>query len=1240
MSSSSSAHQSFGKVHPTLQQYDAYSDDLNSLFNLLKDNCPLANWSVAKDPKNCETNPGDIKSWFPSDDRVAFYTPGFSFGKEDSPQLDTFTYKQLHQHIETYPPWKTTSTLQEGNIKQFVVAILLPNDMMTEMAITLISIMSTSIVIDDEENATEKNITCVAAPLDPNMTPNRIFEVLDQLKCSGLVSTKGLLQAIHFWEDCTQGSGPNFVSDCFDNNIRKSVFERLREVRVVELTRIGSLGDNMCRVIFRKKLSNKGTKIEWIVSKNRYFPSRDKIKELNSPVLLLLTSGTTSIPKVVSLTHRMLLYNALCISSSLNLTRDDIECNAMPLYHIGGIACSLLAVLVSGSSVIMSGQFEPNVFLDLLLTCTKTSKRDTAIPTWYYGVPTMHILILSVAQSRLRQIAETQGRSLSNNLRFIRSGAAHLNHELALQLASTLNTKVITTYSMSECMPVCSFSSVGICDGSDELNGTVGCPIGPSVKVVDSDGNALPQGKDNIGELVLHGPGVLKAYIGISSKDTHTKDGWLKTGDNGTMDVTGRIFLKGRIKEMIKRGGEQISPNQVDDVVEEFSEIKTAVTFGVPNDLWGEEVAVAAVLNKDVYNEDESNKDYTEAIMRRRIIDACRLKLNNNAIPKQIIFVSAQQLLLGPTGKYLRTKMAAHLSIKAADVEVLNALEDNVASLVRTESHQLVCPSQSLNGLRFISACFVVQNHVGLFPNITWLKIQSFSLNMTIFFILGAFQLTCAVSDNTLHNWARFVGMRIGMMHPLFIFSQIFAFPAFLLFHCGDEESTCSFHFWMFTTFLSLITTMTGATVTVKPVNGPAWFQGVFYGFLVIFPLLDKCFRRIRPKKQILLFVLLAFPATYSRIICYYFFDLLNYTILSWMFLLVTSMLMGHIWRRLTMNYAERSTNAVRQPLYTRPEIWGIVADSVTVLLVIIEVVVIISRDCMTVSQDSFLDMRPGEESTDGSSQIDGIWYFEVCDVTYNEFVQHIHSDPDNIAFGRWTSRIGNAIGTLRLGTPIVLLWIFSLSFDRGITARIFRCRILLWLSPLSYPIYLLHSPIGMFYWVATRGPKKEFWFSDVYGYPLPVKWWEYFVIVTLSGLLGGIIDTYVTPILLPYTIKYYMWVAHLCCRWLKIETCCWNTETCCWSIVEREGNDTFTQIENMIKDLTGGSINRSTSLNHLGLDSLSRTVFIGLVHASIPGTTNKLTVQDLAKMDSIGTLVDFLEAYHTTEGFCITSQI
>lgn len=272
---------------------------------------------------------------------------------------------------------------------------------------------------------------------------------------------------------------------------------------------------------------------------------------------MLRTSGTTDGPKVVALTATNLLHSASCLAMGMLLKRSDVACCAMPLFHIGGAVGVWLCTLVSGSAAIMMpSPLDAHAFLDRLDPTTNfQGKGDHSFcPTWYHGTPTMHQALLLTAKARGQE-------RLTNHLRFVRSSAAHLPHSTALQLAETFDTKVISTYGMTESIPICipapgdEVVPPSLCSTNDK-QGSVGRPAGCTVAILNpSTGVLLNYGE--IGEIAVGGPGVIASYVGLPVSQTHTIEGLLKTGDVGYLDRQGRLFLKGRSKEMIKRGGER-----------------------------------------------------------------------------------------------------------------------------------------------------------------------------------------------------------------------------------------------------------------------------------------------------------------------------------------------------------------------------------------------------------------------------------------------------------------------------------------------------------------------------------------------------------------------------------------------------------------------------------------------------------------------------------------------------------
>lgn len=1174
-----------GRLDPNLQLFESSAPTItigmDALLQWLRTFNPTQQWHQKASSAPIVVN--DVTSWFPSDECAVFYDPPKYCNEPENNHKcrlrKPLTYAALQRQIKKCPSFGT-------NEKPAVVAILLPPCCMAEMAVVLVSLLA------------QPNVT--VAPLDYSMTHTKLKAALQQLACTALVSTTDMLLRLR---DVAVADGKDDLLETLDTVY--SIEPTAQTVGVPIWT--WEKKDESSRSTTQSQ--NNGTTM--------------------TPALLLRTSGTTSTPKVVPLTLNNLLYNALCLASSLRLRRDDIGCNAMPLHHIGGISCALLSVLVSGSSIIMArGTFQPDNFLECL-----ASKQ----PTWYYGVPSMHKALILTAKAR------NGNSSMPNGLRFIRSGASYLSPDVAYELSKTFGgCKVIPTYSMSECMPICSGHDTPVTWHSSDKhkdddsinerrkNVSVGPPIGCDLAIVHADGTILSYGQ--VGEVALRGSGVMGAYAGISTEESHTPSGWLLTGDAGVMDRKGNVTLTGRLKEVIKKGGEQVWPREIDRIVERVPGVDVAVAFGVPNPLWGEEVAVAVVA---------SNTHLVEStLLKQDILAACKTELESVAVPSQIVIVqSTQSLPKGSTGKYLRTQMATHLGIEAVDVAAYNALE-NMAAGGRDREDEMAFiahPSSALNGVRFLVACFVVQLHIGLYPSIAWLKIQSFSFNMIIFFLLGALQLACTTRTVKL-QWSKFVGVKIGSMHALFIVTQLIALPSYLLFTCGsdgysetfDDKSCAETLPYVIPAFL--FKTATGL-LPLDFANPPAWFQGVFYVFLMLFPFLNARLRSNRRLKCI--FVVNMLIATFAFVPLFNVAGMtdLNYTILSWLPTLVCGMIAGYAFVQSATMRKRLGEEDATIPVLLRPKVWGWITDVLSVLFLLVQVAnVMLSSDCLYVAAETFKAIRPEEDMPSNTFEMLNTTYYRACSITYDEFVEFVHTtEDDNVFFGRWGTTAGVLLGFCRMATPAVLVWLYGMSHGQGLTARVFNNAILQKLSHLAYPMYLLHVPIGRYYWYATRGTTAEHWWNVAGGFPLPVEWWEVPIIIVICLILGYLMDHYLVQHLSRYTVKYGVVV----CEWI-MKWCC----GCCCGSKAHQTDETASPdetshlvvVQTLVEGLTGSShVDASTELRDLGLDSLGATALLGILKANIPAA-RRLSLPCLANMTTVGDLIEYLEAQEPPE--------
>jgi acyl-CoA synthetase (AMP-forming)/AMP-acid ligase II len=345
--------------------------------------------------------------------------------------------------------------------------------------------------------------------------------------------------------------------------------------------------------------------------------------------LVLHTSGTTSRPKIVPLTHRNLCASARNIRSTLALTADDRCLNVMPLFHIHGLMAAIMASLSAGASVVCTPGFNALKFFGWL---------DEAKPTWYTAVPTMHQAILARAP-RSKEIIERA------NLRFIRSSSSSLPPQVMKALEDTFDAPVVEAYAMTEASHQMTSNPL---PPRPRKPGTVGVAAGPEVSIMDEKGNLLSRG--SVGEIVIRGPNVTLGYENNpKANEENFTNGWFRTGDQGVMDEDGYLSITGRLKEIINRGGEKISPREVDDVLMDHPAIQQVVTFAMPHPKLGEEVAAAVVLRE--------GQQATEHDIRQ----FAAKHLADFKVPRKVLFL--EEIPKGATGKLQRIGLAEKLGI-------------------------------------------------------------------------------------------------------------------------------------------------------------------------------------------------------------------------------------------------------------------------------------------------------------------------------------------------------------------------------------------------------------------------------------------------------------------------------------------------------------------------------------------------------------------------------------------------
>jgi acyl-CoA synthetase (AMP-forming)/AMP-acid ligase II len=372
-------------------------------------------------------------------------------------------------------------------------------------------------------------------------------------------------------------------------------------------------------------VSSDGANVEFVTAAGAAKAPTTSRPGPDDQALVLHTSGTTSRPKIVPLRQRNLASSARNIARALELTQHDRALAVMPLFHIHGIMASMLAPLSAGGAVIATTGFDAFKFHRWVAELQ---------PTYYTAVPTMHQMVLARA-----------GQPTKTSLRFVRSSSAAMPTSVLDGLQTLFDVPVIEAYGMTEA------SHQMTCNPLPPRSikpGSVGVPTGIEVTILDAAGHELPCGAT--GEVAIKGPSVVDGYENNpAANEAAFTNGWFRTGDQGVLDDDGYLFLTGRLKEQINRGGEKISPIEIDDVVLRHPDIAEAVAFAIPHDKLGEDVGLAVVP--------VTGSELSEAELRAFIAE----QVAPFKVPRLILFVD--EIPKGATGKVQRIGMADRLGL-------------------------------------------------------------------------------------------------------------------------------------------------------------------------------------------------------------------------------------------------------------------------------------------------------------------------------------------------------------------------------------------------------------------------------------------------------------------------------------------------------------------------------------------------------------------------------------------------
>jgi long-chain acyl-CoA synthetase len=375
----------------------------------------------------------------------------------------------------------------------------------------------------------------------------------------------------------------------------------------------------------------------WIVDDAELAKLTVDLPEQGTPVqrndddtaVILHTSGTTGKPKGAILTHGSLGRNAeVCVRTLLEIGPDDVVMGSLPLFHSFGLTFGLNSAVLAGAMLTLIPRFDPGKVLEVI-------ERDGV--TVFAGVPTMYSALLGVASEGAPEA--------TRSLRTCVSGGAALPVQVLSDFEKAFGCVILEGYGLSETSPAASFNH----PHRPRKVGSIGTPIeGVQMRVVDHNGAEVPQGE--AGEIQIRGHNVMKGYWNLpeASEETITPDGWLNTGDVGRVDKDGYFYIVDRTKDMIIRGGYNVYPREIEEVLYEHPAVAEAAVIGIPHDSLGEEVGAAVALKNGESADPDELRDYVKA------------RVAAYKYPRQVWLVD--ELPKGPTGKVQKRDITAPAS--------------------------------------------------------------------------------------------------------------------------------------------------------------------------------------------------------------------------------------------------------------------------------------------------------------------------------------------------------------------------------------------------------------------------------------------------------------------------------------------------------------------------------------------------------------------------------------------------
>ena len=973
--------------------------------------------------------------------------------------------------------------------------------------------------------------------------------------------------------------------------------------------------------------------------------SRQLTTSLDDISFLLMTSGTTSSKsKLVPLRAGALVTNGTAIALSLRLTSKDVCLNVMPLNHIAALTAPLLGSACAGAQVLCAEKkFEPSAFLDLVVS---TNPR----PTWFTAVPTMHV-------SLVRQAGE-HSRAPPHSLRLVRSGAAALSHADAAAIRSYWGVPVVTSYGMSEQMPITSSTPDDGDTAADD--GTVGKPVSSSsIAIVDDVLRPVEIGV--AGEVCISDP-CMTAYRDEATANRNSffllgSERFFRTGDMGKLDATGSLQLVGRAKELIKKGGEQVNPLEVEEVINEHPDVNSSFVFGVQSPIWGDEVGAAVILSAATL----PSEDMVASLRQH-----CADRLVALKVPTHFRIVAFEDLPMTKTNKVKRIGLAEHLGVVAREDGRVGA----TCSIARAAPPAR--PSIALNGLRYVAAVGVMFNHIGAVwqgedernprtfgPSFHSARASTLYFPATIFFVLGGFQLSATLAARPVQKRGKFYRARLQTLMPLYLlavflalinltvtcnhrtYSEQFSWQPHPETMSGDARCQSSpvampYGLWLCT------------TVLVFALGLQAWFPfWLLSGWLLFYAWFNSVYH----------FVIFVFPSLHNALVK----DRGNRPRI-WLWIGAWSMLTVASAGLMALSYAfpawkeTADASLAKSWIHNQQNIYAL-----AMMLFPPYWVPCVGLGCA--SYFWFDATRPHEMRAEHSR-----WYGWTCDVLTVAFVAFHAAMFFDLDFPYPTSLVGKmwevtadeahtwdvgmkryiwSVLITRMYTPLIAAWIALLAIP-NLSAT---SRVLSWnplsrsLAPTAYGCFLFHQIVGQWYWWITRSgakidgsgtyaaslkgdwswwsyPKNYYWFSPQ---PMPVAWYEFYSVVSLTTLFSA----FVNAVALAPLTRLYTKAVDVLLRKFAPSPSSSSSDTNALDEEEQQDYSARDIVADTVEELTGlRDMPDSMTLDELGLTSVSIPVLVGLLSAKDDSLAH-LATAEVASVRDLGELVQLVDKTH-----------